>query len=88
MYAHVCTRPDIVYVLGFLMVLVRSQNGPLEGCKQSCEISAKNRKFHACVQQCDELEIIGYVDPDFVGSPIDIKSTSGYVFKLDDGAIS
>lgn len=31
---------------------------------------------------CDELEIVGFADCDFAGSPDDIKSTSEYVFKL------
>lgn len=30
----------------------------------------------------DELEIIGHPDSDFVGSPDDMKSASGYTFKL------
>lgn len=33
----------------------------------------------------DELEIVGYKDPDFAGDPNDMKLTSGYVFKMAGG---
>lgn len=37
---------------------------------------------------CDKVEITEYADIDFTGSPNEMKSTSGYVFKLVGGAIS
>lgn len=36
----------------------------------------------------DELEIFGYVDSNFAGSTDEMKSTSGYVFKMAGGVIS
>lgn len=37
--------------------------------------------------ESDEPEIVGYADSNFAGSPDNMKTTSGYVFKLDGGAI-
>jgi hypothetical protein len=36
----------------------------------------------------DDLQLIGWTDSDYAGDSDDRKSTSGYVFKLDSGAIS
>jgi hypothetical protein len=39
-------------------------------------------------ERSDSLEIVGYLDSDFVGCLDTDISTSGYVFKLAGGAIS
>ena len=39
-------------------------------------------------KQTDSLEVIGYSNSDFVGCVDSRKSTSGYIFKLADGAVS
>ena len=39
-------------------------------------------------RRTDSLEVIGYSDSDFVGCVDSRKSTSSYIFKLADGAIS
>ena len=39
-------------------------------------------------RQTDSLEVIGYFDSDFAGCVDSRKSTSGYIFKLADGAVS
>jgi hypothetical protein len=39
-------------------------------------------------ERSDILEIVGYSDSDFAGYLDTDRSTSGYVFKLADGAIS
>ena len=36
----------------------------------------------------DNLEVVGYSDADFGGCLDDLKSTSGYIFMLAEGAIS
>ena len=38
-------------------------------------------------RKVDHLEVIEYIDVDFVGCPDDWKSTFGYVFMLASGAI-
>ena len=39
-------------------------------------------------RRTDSLEVIGYSDSDFAGCVDYRKSTSGYIFKLVDGAVS
>ena len=39
-------------------------------------------------RQIDSLEVINYSDADFVGCVDSRKSTSDYIFKLPDGAVS
>ena len=39
-------------------------------------------------RRIDCLEVIGYSNLDFAGCVDSCKSTSGYIFKLADGAVS
>jgi hypothetical protein len=39
-------------------------------------------------ERLDNLEIVGYLDSDYMGCLDTDRSTSGYVFKLAGGAIS
>lgn len=45
-------------------------------------------KYFMLLSSSDDLLIVRYTDSDFAGSLDDLKSTLGYVFKMNDGAIS
>lgn len=79
----VCTRPDIAYedhVLG------RSQQNPEEDhrrfAKKVMRYLKQTKGSMLVYSNCYELEIIGYEDSDFAGSPDEMKLTCMYVFKL------
>lgn len=43
---------------------------------------SQTKNFMLVHSNCNEREIVGYANSDFAGSLDDIKSISGYVFKL------
>ncbi|XP_047339823.1 secreted RxLR effector protein 161-like [Impatiens glandulifera] len=89
MYAQVCTRPDIVYIVG---VLRRYLSNPgldhWEAAKRVMRYLKRTRSYMLTYRRSDNLEIIGYSDSDFAGCQDSLRSTSGYVFLLAGGAIS
>ena len=89
MYAQVCTRPDIAYVVG---LLGRFQANP---GKEHWKVAKKVLRYLRGTQdhmltynKSDLLEIVGYSDSDFAGCPDSRKSTSCYIFLLAGGAVS
>ena len=46
------------------------------------------KNYMLMYRQTDSLEVIGYSDSDFAGCVDSHKSTSGYISKLADGAVS
>ena len=89
MYARVCTRPDIAYILG---VLGRYLSNPgmdhwIAAKRVMCYLQ-RTKDFMLTYRKSDQLEIIGYSHSNFAGCQDSRKSTSGYVFLLAGGAIS
>ena len=89
MYAQVCTRPDIAFVVG---VLGRYHNNPgidhWRDAKKVIRYHKGTKDYMLMYRRTDSLEVIGYSDSDFVGCVGSCKSTSGYIFKLVDEAVS
>ena len=89
MYAQVCTRPDIAYVVS---VLGRYLSNPGEAhwvaAKKVMRYLQGTKDFMLTYRRTDSLDVVGYTDTDFAGCLDDLKSTSGYVFVMAGGAIS
>src|ERR1044072_5624466 len=89
MYAQVCTRPDIAYVVG---VLGRYQSNPgidhWRAAKKVMRYLQGTKNFMLMYKRTDVLEVIGYSDSDYAGCIDTRKSTSSYVFMLAGGAVS
>ena len=89
MYAQVCTRPYIAYIVG---VLGRYLSNPgMDHWKAAKKVMCylQRTKGHMLTyRRSDNMEIIGYSDSDFAGRQDSRKSTLGYVFLLAGGAIS
>ncbi|KAL5858701.1 hypothetical protein ACOSQ3_006159 [Xanthoceras sorbifolium] len=89
MYAQVCTRPDIAFVVG---MLGRYQSNPgLDHWKAVKKVMRylQGTKDHMLMyRRTDNLEVIGYSDSDFAGCVDSRKSTSGYIFMMASGAVS
>ena len=87
MYAMLCTRPDICYEVG---IVSRYQSDPGEeywiAVNHILKYLRRTRDY-MLVYSSGILEIIGYTDSDFQGDIESRKSTSGYVFTLNGGAI-
>ncbi|KAJ9557220.1 hypothetical protein OSB04_011834 [Centaurea solstitialis] len=89
MYAQVCTRPDIAFIVG---VLGRYLSNPgmdhWRAAKRVMRYLKKTRDYMLTYRKSDSLEIIGYSDSDFGGCQDTGRSTLGYVYILAGGAIS
>ncbi|KAJ9547196.1 hypothetical protein OSB04_019739 [Centaurea solstitialis] len=89
MYAQVCTRPDIAFIVG---VLGRYLSNPgmdhWRAAKRVMRYLKKTRDYMLTYRKSDSLEIVGYSDSDFGGCQDTGRSTSGYVYILAGGAIS
>ena len=82
MYAQVCTRPDIAYVVGMLSNPCMEYWGAIKKVMWYLQ-GTKNYKLTN-----KRSEVVRYSDFDFVGCSDSRKSTSRYVFLLAEGAIS
>ncbi len=89
MYAQVCTRPDIAYIVGILSRFL--SNPGLDhwvAAKRVLRYLQRTKDYMLTYRKSDQLEIIGYSDSDFAGCQDSRKSTSGYIYLLAEGAIS
>ncbi|XP_038713441.1 secreted RxLR effector protein 161-like [Tripterygium wilfordii] len=87
MYAMMCTRPDISSAVG-LVTRFQSNPGP-EHWKAVKRILRylKGTMNYMLVYQGKDLRLFGYCDVDWGGDVDERKSTSGYAFILNVGAI-
>lgn len=89
MYAQVCTRPDIAYA-----VCVRSRFQPNPGqeywkaAKKVMRYLKKTKGYMLTFQCSNHLKVVGYSDFGFARCQEDLKSISGYVFMMVEGAVS
>ncbi|XP_071729433.1 secreted RxLR effector protein 161-like [Rutidosis leptorrhynchoides] len=89
MYAQVCTRPDIAYIVGMLgRYLSNPGMDHWKAAKRVMRYLQRTKDYMLTYQRLDQLEIIGYTDFDFAGCQDSLKSTSGYIYMLAGGAIS
>ncbi|XP_038978292.1 secreted RxLR effector protein 161-like [Phoenix dactylifera] len=88
MYAMMCTRPDICYAVG-LVSRYQANPGKLhwKAVKRILRYLKGTADYSLCYQG-DNLRLSGYSDADWSGDLDERKSTSGYVFLLNNGAIS
>ena len=86
MYAQVCTRPDIAYVVG---MLGRYQSNPginhWKAVKKVLRYLQGTKDYMLTYRRTDNLEIIGYFDFDYAGCKDTKKSSSSYIFMLLNG---
>ena len=89
MYAQVCTRPDIAYIVGMLGRYVSNpRKDHWIAAKRVMRSYREQKTYMLTYRKLDQLEIIGYSDSDFAGCRDSMKSTSGYIYLLTGGAIS
>ena len=80
MYAQVCTRPDIAYIVGMLgRYLSNPGKDHWIAAKRVMRYLQRTKDYMLTYRKLDKLEIIGYSDFDFAGCRDSMKSTSGYL---------
>ncbi|KAL9263015.1 Retrovirus-related Pol polyprotein from transposon TNT 1-94-like protein [Drosera capensis] len=76
MYAKVCTRPDLAYIVG---ILDRYLSNPgidhWKVAKRVMRYLQRTKDYMLTYRRSDQLEIIGYTDSDFAGCQDSLKST-------------
>ncbi|KAG8476762.1 hypothetical protein CXB51_030053 [Gossypium anomalum] len=89
MYAQVCTRQDIAYIVGMLgRYLSNPGIDHWIAAKRVMRYLQRTKDYMLTYKRSDLLEVIGYSDSDFAGCQDSRKSTSGYIYLLAGGAIS
>ncbi|XP_070011328.1 secreted RxLR effector protein 161-like [Nicotiana tabacum] len=88
MYVMMCTRPDICCVIGLVS---RYQSDPgqqhWKAVKRILRYLKGTIDYSLCYQGTD-LQLKSYTDADWGGDLDERKSTSGYTFLLNNGAVS
>ena len=89
MYAMLCTRPDIAYAFN---VTSRYQSNPGEShwiaVKNILKYLQRTKDAFLVYGGMEELRVTGYTDASFQTDQDDFSSQLGYVFCLNEGAIS
>jgi hypothetical protein len=89
LYLSVCTRPDISQAVG---ALARYMSCPTsahyEAAKTVLRYIAGTPDYGITFGGCEDLYLQGYCDADYAGDIDTRRSTTGYVFMLNGGAVS
>ncbi|RVX18724.1 Retrovirus-related Pol polyprotein from transposon TNT 1-94 [Vitis vinifera] len=89
MYAQVCTRPDIAFVVGMLgRYLSNLGSQHWKAAKKVLRYLQGTKDLMLTYQRTSLLDVVGFCDADFVGCIDDKKSTMGYIFMMAGGAVS
>jgi hypothetical protein len=89
MYAQVCTRPDITFIVGMLgWYQIDPGMDHWKAAKKVLRYLQRTKKYMLTFRKSDNLEVIGYLDSDFSDCVDSKKSTSSYIFMLVGGLIS
>ena len=89
MYAQVCTRPDIVYIVGMLSRYLSNPGmDHYKKAKRVMRYLQRTKDYILTYHRSSHLEIVGYSNSNFIGCLDSRRSTSGYVFMLAGGAVS
>ena len=89
MYAQVCTRLDIAFVVGVLgrYLSDRSQSH-WKAAKKVLRYLQGTKDLVLTYWHTDTLEVVGFSDSDCAGCVDDKKSTFGYIFMMVEGVVS
>ncbi|XP_058784936.1 secreted RxLR effector protein 161-like [Vicia villosa] len=89
MYAMLCTRPDVSYVLSATS-MYQSDPGDAHwvAFENILKYLRKTKDSFLVYGGREELTVIGYIDVSFLTDKNDFRSQSGYVFCLNGGAVS
>ena len=88
MYVQVCTHPNIVYITRMLgKYLSNHKLDHWKATKWVLQYLKKIKNYMLTYWRSDKLEIIEYIDSDYVGYQDTMKSTSDYIYLLVGGVI-
>jgi hypothetical protein len=83
------TRPDIFYVVNQLsQAMVKPTKLFWKEGKHVPRYLRETYEYGLWYRQTDEVKLHGFIDADWVGSPMDRKSTSGWIFSIISTVVS
>ena len=89
MHAHVCTRPDVAFVVGMLgRYLSNPGSQHWKAAKKVLRYLQGTKDLMLTYRCTNILDVVGFCDADFAGYIDDKKSTMGYIFMMVGGAVS
>ena len=89
MYAQVCTRPKIAFVVDVLGIyLSDSSQSHWKAAKKVLRYLQGTKDLMLAYQRTDTLEVVRFSDSDYAGCLDDKKSTYGYIFMISKGVVS
>ena len=89
MYAQVCTHPNIAFVVGLLdRYFSDLGQSHLKAVKKVLRYLQGTKDIMLTYRCIDTLEVVGFSDSDYASCVDDKKSTSGYIFMMNEGAVS
>ena len=89
MFSQVCTRPDIAFVVGVLgRYLSNPGQSHWKATKKVLRYLQGIKDLILTYRRTDTLRVVGFSDSEYAGCVDDKKSTSCYIFMMDEGAVS
>ena len=89
MYAQVCTRLNITYIVGMLgRYLSNLGMDHWKKAKRVIRYLQRTKYYMLTYRRFSHLKIVGYSDSNFAGCLDSRRSTSGYIFMLAGEAVS
>ena len=89
MYAQVCTRPDIAFVVGVLgRYLSDLGQSHWKVAKKVLNYLQGTKDLMLTYWHTDTLKVVGFSHSDYAGCVDDKNSTSGYIFMMVEGVVS
>ncbi|WKA01364.1 hypothetical protein VitviT2T_019647 [Vitis vinifera] len=89
MYAQVCTRPDIAFVVGILgKYLSNPGSQHWKATKKVLRYLQGTKDLMLTYRRTNILDVVGFCDADLAGCIDDKKSTTGYIFMMPGRVVS
>ena len=88
MYAQVCTRLDIAFVVDVLGTLSDPGQSHWKAAKKILRYLQGTKDLMLTYRRTDTLEVVGFSDFDYASYVDDKKSTYGYIFIMAEGDVS
>ncbi|KAL0811975.1 hypothetical protein ABMA28_009373 [Loxostege sticticalis] len=89
MYVAVVTRPDVMYALCTASRFLNSFNQThWNAVKRVFKYLKETKRFGLCYRSNENSTIEGFSDADYANDPVTRRSTTGYVFMRNGGAVT
>lgn len=83
------TRPDFMFIVSYISrYMAKPTELHLQAAKKALTYIKGTMNYGICYKRGEDEKLVAFTDGDYAGDVEDRKSTSGYVFLLNSGAVS